>query len=504
MINEQYIEFINRSMDHPNTSNIYLNAIEELAKRIGEDPFSLSVDKLEKLYQRLLNGGDLHEFNISIGNRAPSAAIKKLIIGLKNGFDTPATEPKSYWFVGASYRGTEDQTDRFLKEGIWQNGYKDRYLDTVRSMQPGDRIAIKSAYTRKHGLPFDNKGHTVSVLGIKAIGIVSKNHGNGRFVDVDWEPRMDPVREWYFFTNRNTVWHILPGEWMNDGLIEFTFHHGDQDITRFRNEPYWRERFGDTNVEKKRFKWTPFYQAIADKLLSFKDRREELITFITNLADQFDLSYIKGKQLDDIDPFTTMGLFNRSITEDNRKAIAKALAIFLDVDEAIPGSFEGIPILNNQKSWFFGFTENRETTDIESLWAFFENAIRFADTDDAEARTEFSNAYDVVAAQYGVGWNLTMGLYWVRPWSYVTLDSQSQNYINQKLSIEIMKNGPKGRCSAKDYLEILEDLEIRFKEEAYPIHSFPELSYAAWLSPPLNDLPNTSGWRASVMKKIQG
>ena len=83
MINEQYIEFINRSMDHPNTSNIYLNAIEELAKRIGEDPFSLSVDKLEKLYQRLLNGGDLHEFNISISNRAPSAAIKKLIIGLK-------------------------------------------------------------------------------------------------------------------------------------------------------------------------------------------------------------------------------------------------------------------------------------------------------------------------------------------------------------------------------------------------------------------------------------
>lgn len=52
--------------------------------------------------------------------------------------------PKSYWFVGASYGGTEDQTSRFLSEGIWENGYDDKHLDLVRSMQPGDRIATKS------------------------------------------------------------------------------------------------------------------------------------------------------------------------------------------------------------------------------------------------------------------------------------------------------------------------------------------------------------------------
>lgn len=42
---------------------------------------------------------------------------------------------------------------RFLKGGIWENGSDDRYLDLVRSMQPGEWIAIKAAYTRKHGLP---------------------------------------------------------------------------------------------------------------------------------------------------------------------------------------------------------------------------------------------------------------------------------------------------------------------------------------------------------------
>jgi 5-methylcytosine-specific restriction protein B len=49
-----------------------------------------------------------------------------------------------FWFVGAAFGGNLDQTQRFIDEGIWENGSKERYLDTVRSFQPGDRIAIKS------------------------------------------------------------------------------------------------------------------------------------------------------------------------------------------------------------------------------------------------------------------------------------------------------------------------------------------------------------------------
>jgi 5-methylcytosine-specific restriction protein B len=56
-------------------------------------------------------------------------------------------ENPSFWFVGASYGGTDDQTPRFLAEGIWENGYEGKYLDTVRAMQPGERIAIKAAWT---------------------------------------------------------------------------------------------------------------------------------------------------------------------------------------------------------------------------------------------------------------------------------------------------------------------------------------------------------------------
>lgn len=101
------------------------------------------------------------------------------------------------WFVGAIWEGTEDQMPRFLKEGIWENGYTDKYLNVVKSMRQGDRIAIKSSYVRKHHLPFDNRGHSVSVMAIKATGTVMENPGDGRLVKVQWDP-LQALREWYF------------------------------------------------------------------------------------------------------------------------------------------------------------------------------------------------------------------------------------------------------------------------------------------------------------------
>jgi len=118
--------------------------------------------------------------------------------------------PRVGWFVGAFYNGTDDQTPRFVTEGVWENGYRDKYLDQVRSMRPGDRIAIKSSYVRKNNLPFDNRGLSVSVMAVKAIGTITENPGDGRQVRVSWtEP--EAVREWYFYTNRGTVWRFSRG-----------------------------------------------------------------------------------------------------------------------------------------------------------------------------------------------------------------------------------------------------------------------------------------------------
>lgn len=137
------------------------------------------------------------------------------------------------WFVGAWYSDTKDQTDRFIAEGIWKNGHKDKYHDIVRSMRPGDRIAIKTSYTRKRGLTFDNRDQFVSVVGVKAVGTITENLNDGRVVRVNWVPP-EPMREWYFFTNKKTVWRVLPGRWKTDGLIAFAFEHKPQHIDLYQ------------------------------------------------------------------------------------------------------------------------------------------------------------------------------------------------------------------------------------------------------------------------------
>lgn len=385
--------------------------------------------------------------------------------------------PQSNWFVGASYGGTEDQTPRFLDEGIWENGYDDKYLDLVRSMQPGDRIAIKSSYTRKHDLPFDNRGNTVSVMAIKAIGTITENLNDGKRVRVDWT-KQEPPREWYFYTNRGTIWRVVPGEWTTDGLLAFSFEKKPQDIDRFCNAPYWRERFG-SGPDKKRFRWTEFYEAVAEKLLNYQNDRRPLIEGIHEIATRVTgLSYLQDKVADgptgplkDICPFTAMGTFNRSMTDENRKTIAAELAKLLGVEIQVPDSFEGIPVLNNQRSWFFSNAEKRGDGDIDALWRVFAAAVQFVDSDLPEHRAGFAEAYDAATEVWGVAWNLSTGLYWAHPWDFPTLDSQSRHYIEKHLSLQVPTSGQQRPCDSKGYLKLWLKFLGRVPEEGRNLSS---------------------------------
>lgn len=408
--------------------------------------------------------------------------------------------PHATWFVGASYGGTDDQMPRFLAEGIWENGYDDKLLDVVRSMRPGERIAIKSSYTRKHGLPFDSRGRAVSVMGIKAVGTITENLNDGKRVKVDWA-KVEPVREWYLYTHRATIWRVLPGEWMNDALIAFAFDGKPQDVDRFRNEPFWRERYGTTSPEKQRFEWTDFYEAVAEKLLAHADDRTPLIEGIHEIASRVPgLTYLQDKfpdgtsgPLRDICPFTTMGTFNRSMTDANRKTIAGELAKLLGVTVPVPPSFEGIPVLNNQRSWFFAYADRRGAGDIDALWKVFVAASKMVDGDQLDTRDAFIRAYDEATQVWGVAWNLSTGLYWAHPWEFLTLDSQSRHYINKRLGLNVAISGQQGPCDGRAYLKLLDDLRSRFGEDGYPVHSFPDLSLASWMYKDPVDEPVPTG-----------
>ena len=163
--------------------------------------------------------------------------------------DDKLPKENSYWFVGAYWSDTDrqDQTGRFLAEGIWENGYTDRYLDEVRAMKVGDKIAIKAAFTQKKNLPLDARGHTVSCMAIKAIGTVAANRGDGRTVEVEWDSSFKS-KTWYFYTNRDTVWRLQRDTDNAGKLIDFVFGKDAQDYKWFIEQ--WWGAEGSTSITK--------------------------------------------------------------------------------------------------------------------------------------------------------------------------------------------------------------------------------------------------------------
>lgn len=72
-------------------------------------------------------------------------------------------------------------------------------------------------------------------------------------------------------------------------------------------------------------------------------------------------------------------------------------------------------------------------TDIDPFTVFglFNKGIK-----DNERNSEmFCAAYDQALTQYAVCWNLTMGLYWVRPYAYLNLDSCNRRYMSDPANI---------------------------------------------------------------------
>ena len=387
------------------------------------------------------------------------------------------------WFVGAAFGGKDDQTDRFIREKIWETN-RDEAKKQIKTAQPGDRIAIKSTYVRKNDIPFDCNGNAVSVMAIKATGTILENLGNGR-LSVDWSP-CTPVREWYFNTYRGTVWQVFPQMFPNDDLIAFTFEGKAQNIEYFRNLPDYFDKYGD----KKRFGWTSFYMAVADKLLTYMDRREELIKGIhAIMKDKESVIVSRDKNADeslesltDICPFTVMALFNRGIGDGNRARFARELADFLGVKVDLPTSFEAIPVVDNGSFLFFDHADKHLLGDIDTLWEVFAKAIAFANVKEGndKEQKDFCKAYDAASKVNGVKWNLSIGLHWVRPWFYPSLDALTKKYISEVIQKQVDVFNLQSCCNARNYLSLLEILHDESKNIDFPVYCMPGLSLAAY------------------------
>ena len=215
----------------------------ELDAEFTHDRFAHLSQALAEMRKDAQNGGDQYRllFPDSVKPLNRLANARNWLRQYGNFIDTAgddkgvALDPaENYWLVGASFGGNDDQVDRFLRDGIWEiQTPKATEAAAVRSMRIGDRIAIKSVFVQLRNLPFDNQDKTVSVMRVKARGVITENDDSGERIRVSWDEDFEP-RDWYFHTYRATIWRVRATGEIPEKLIAFAFFDEAQDISWFR------------------------------------------------------------------------------------------------------------------------------------------------------------------------------------------------------------------------------------------------------------------------------
>lgn len=217
------------------------------------------------------------------------------------------------------------------------------------------------------------------------------------------------------------------------------------------------------------FTWIPFYKELAQKLLQYKDNKQPLIDWIYDNLQGY-IGHLKddsdGRRVSDIDPFSVFSIFNRGITDKKRGIICAKLKEGFGITAPIPEDYNGIPNVNAMHSNFMAFEKDRKEGDIERLWNVFVAAVK---------DEPIKDAYDALKDQYLIKYNLTIGLFWVRPDKYLPLDGNCRGYLHD-LGIAV----PKHQFVVYDeYTKVMKELDALIATGKYDFSNYAEFSYKA-------------------------
>lgn len=225
-----------------------------------------------------------------------------------------------------------------------------------------------------------------------------------------------------------------------------------------------------------KFTWVPLYKELAQALLRYRNDRKSLVEWIysdlgkitrgdgKSLVDY--LHKIDHSRIVDIDPFSVYGIFNRSLTWSNRTELLKKFKEHFDLNSDIPTDFDGIPILDARRSFFFSWYENNDKL-IKDYWALFEKVVN-----NEEYEKEYNQVLDDGMAKY----SLTMTLFWIDPDQFLSLDSRNRSYLELfGYPLEY------SNLRYKDYKLILDRVKNDMASDNLKVKSFIDLSYEAWI-----------------------
>lgn len=277
------------------------------------------------------------------------------------------------------------------------------------------------------------------------------------------------------------------------------------DINTFQNKPdilavqtlFWcmQDYMNNQLKSDMRFTWIPYYREFAEKLVKFRQDRQPLLKSIYDKTDELYASYLhdEGGLNDlcvDIDPFSVFGLFNRGIRQENRINSTRVFKELLDISSDIPNDFEGVPIMNNQKSYFFGYKSRRGRKDIDNLWSLFEKLI---------GNENIEDIYNTVIKQYGINVNITMALFWIRPNDFLALDSTNREYLKSQYNIDLPRKAPE----YEEYMDLINDIKEKMANNTIKEKTFYELSANANHNGREDSNSDTENWYDGITEMLK-
>lgn len=183
------------------------------------------------------------------------------------------------------------------------------------------------------------------------------------------------------------------------------------------------------------FSWIPIHEETAKRLLEFKDRNHELVAILVRMHEaglKASLLNDRGSDgstftLKETDPFTFLANFNRSVTDDNRRALWKALKDEWQLESEVPVDFDGLPLANPQAAWLMPYARKRTPEHVPLLWQFFEHIM--AATPETLDKALMQKCLDLQQVGFAT---LTMGMFWACPRKWISADSKNLDFSKSK------------------------------------------------------------------------
>lgn len=232
-------------------------------------------------------------------------------------------------------------------------------------------------------------------------------------------------------------------------------------------------------MNENNFTWVPFFEELADCLLQYKDNRKELIALVKQAHDLAGKNLPKiesdNNNIPDIDPFTIYALFNRGKQSTiSRSQICQGYKKVFGIKANVPTDYDGIPVYAYNQYCFYRYVDDPKRVEncFELLWALFESAIEYSK--DSLNSDRFCEYFEKSLNLPMVGLSkLTMGLYQIRPKTYVNIDRINEPLIETKIEI------PKDINDGREYLHFCIKLKDNL-QKLFNCDTFFELSFLAF------------------------